>query len=693
VSGFAEFVRRGRRALGLPRRYVAQRLVEEAARTVRRPLEYIQPALLTDRALLRTTGARSIDDLWASRRLTPFFFTDVAAAAADAFRVRFPAGADAVIARAERVLRHEFDLLGSGPLSLGPRLPWRTDFKTGREWPRQYCRAIEYAELDRPTDVKVPWELSRCQHVVALGQAFWLTGDDRFAREFATESLDWIADNPYAYSVNWSCAMDVALRAISWIWGFHFFAAAPACAAPPFRAALLKSLFLHGEFVAANLERGEVNGNHYLTDAVGLVFLGAFFSDTPAGRTWLDAGRTIVIDEIFNQVSEDGVDFEQSTAYHRLVLEAFLTAYLLLERAGEPPPSSAWDLLRRMCEFVAAYSLPDGSIPLVGDADDGRIQQLGTQPINDHRYLLSTGAVVFGRGDLKLAAGRFHEESFWLLGTAGAERYDAIETPIAEPRSSAFPDGGFYVLRSATDHIFIDCGEVGMRGRGGHGHNDVLSFTLVLDGLPLVTDCGAFVYTASREWRNRFRSTEYHNVVQVDGEELNRFVSPEHLWTLHDDARPLDAAYRFGPRADWFAGSHSGYSRLPDPVGVRREIVLDREAHRAIVRDVLVSAARHEYRWRFHFHPSLSAALDGDDGRLEGGGTAWLLPVAPFRGVLEEGWVSPSYGVKVPSTLAAFTEVAEGTVTRTWIFSRTAIASADRAAYVDALFTLCAKSF
>src|SRR4029079_18034775 len=60
VSGFAEFVRRGRRALGLPRRYVAQRLVEEAARTVRRPLEYIQPALLTDRALLRTTGARSI---------------------------------------------------------------------------------------------------------------------------------------------------------------------------------------------------------------------------------------------------------------------------------------------------------------------------------------------------------------------------------------------------------------------------------------------------------------------------------------------------------------------------------------------------------------------------------------------------------------------------------------------------------
>ncbi len=55
---------------------------------------------------------------------------------------------------------------------------------------------LEYLELDRPTDVKVPWELSRCQHFTTLGQAYWLTGDERYAREFVDEVSDWIARNP-----------------------------------------------------------------------------------------------------------------------------------------------------------------------------------------------------------------------------------------------------------------------------------------------------------------------------------------------------------------------------------------------------------------------------------------------------------------------------------------------------------------
>src|SRR5437870_6884121 len=120
--------------------------------------------------------------------------------------------------------------------------------------------------------------------------------------------------------------MDVALRAVSWIWAFYFFVDAPACRAPEFRALFLRSLFLHGEFVAIHLERSDVNGNHYLCDGVGLVFLGAFFARTDKGRSWLQLGQDIVVPEIFNQTTDDGVDFEQSTAYHRLVLERFLTA-------------------------------------------------------------------------------------------------------------------------------------------------------------------------------------------------------------------------------------------------------------------------------------------------------------------------------------------------------------------------------
>ena len=94
-----------------------------------------------------------------------------------------------------------------------------------------------------------------------------------------------------------------------------------------------------------------------------------------------------------------------------------------------------------------------------------------------------------------------------------------------------------------------------MTSRPRDGHSDITSLEIWIAGMNLVSDCGAYLYTASREWRNRFRSTAFHNVVQVDGEELNRLISPDHLWQLRDDARPLDVVWQWGDRADYFRGA------------------------------------------------------------------------------------------------------------------------------------------
>ena len=150
--------------------------------------------------------------------------------------------------------------------------------------------------------------------------------------------------------------------------------------------------------------------------------------------------------------------------------------------------------------------------------------------------------------DFKASAGRCWEETFWLLGADAPRAFRALTADARRPGRRRFADGGFYVLRGAETHLVVDCGEVGMRGRGGHGHNDILSFELFLNGFNVVTDCGAYLYTASREWRNLFRSTAFHNTVQVDDEELNRFVGPDALWQLHYDAKPVDAVMRVGER-------------------------------------------------------------------------------------------------------------------------------------------------
>jgi Heparinase II/III-like protein/Heparinase II/III N-terminus len=684
------FSDRLRRAAGKTPRQIAVRLAEMSAGQLQRPWSRVYPHLVTDRALLDATGSASLDALWQSRQRAPFF---VSSARRDewtrAFRERYPQAADALVRAADRAIAHEFDLLGSGAVALGPQLPWHTDFKSGREWPMGYSPRLEILELDRPSDVKMPWELNRCQHFTALGQAYWLTGDERYAQEFVDEVSDWIPRNPWAHGVNWVCAMDVALRAVSWIWAFHFFGDAVACRAPEFRGALLRSLFLHGDYIAGHLERGEINGNHYLCDGVGLVFLGAFFRDTRKGQDWLRVGREIVESEIFTQTSDDGVDFEKSTAYQRLVLEAFLTSHLLLSLHGEPLNATWVARLERMLEYVESYTKPDGTIPLVGDADDGRVQKLGVQPINDHRYLLAVGAVLSGRGDFKRAAGTFSDEAFWLLGPPAVSAFEAIPPPSAPIRSTAFDGGGVYVLRTDRAHVFVDCGEVGMHGRGGHGHSDITSVEIWLDGLNLVTDCGAYLYSASREWRNAFRSTAFHNVVQVDGEELCRLISPDNLWQLRDDARPRDIAWKWGDRADYFRGGHDGYARLDPPVSVLREIVLLKDGPDVVVRDTLDGRGTQTLVSRFHLDPALTAAVERDGVVLRAAGRrAWLQPIELPPGshiTIEDGWVSPTYGVRVPAQVVALTVRTTLPAVMTWRIGLTDLSPAKLASLLTAV--------
>ena len=626
---WSRFVTRGKKALRMPPRVLLARLQDEGRQQTKRPWSRVYPWLLSDRVVL---GAANGVDAWWRERLDrgPFFLrpSDRESWTRE-FRARYPELVPKILAAADRAAGHEFDLLGSGPVTLGPSLPWHQDFKTGREWPVQFCKDIEYLELDKPSDVKVPWELSRAQHVPLLGQAYWLTGDERYAREFVAMVDDWIAKNPLGYGVNWACAMDVALRAVSWIWGLYFFGASTACADPGFRRRLARSLYMHGEFVSRNLETSDINGNHYLSDAVGLVFLGVVFADTPDGQRWLAIGRRILSTEILAQVHEDGVDHEGSTPYHRLVLELFLTGFLLLERAGQGVAAEYWQRLERMLDFVAAYTKPDGTSPLIGDADDGRVQKLGQQDLNDHRYLLSICAARFRRGDHKRVAGQFFDEGFWISGPEGAAAFDALPVAPVEPASAPFPGGGFYVLRNRAAHLIVDCGEVGMRGRGGHGHNDILSFELALDGRNIVTDCGAFVYTASREWRNRFRSTAFHNTIEVDGEEVNRFVEPNALWQMRDDAR------------------------LPQPCTPTRAIWMHPDLPSVAFTDHVEGTGTHRLTWRWHLDPACSATIEDGDVRIASGGqTFWMLPLEAAGALrLSEGWVSKSYGVKIATAV------------------------------------------
>ena len=151
-----------------------------------------------------------------------------------------------MLARADDAVARRVDLLGSGPVELGRPIDWLTDFKTGIAWPAGYAPRLDYADLGRPSDVKVPWELSRVQWLLPAGQAFLLTGDETYAAAVRDVLDEWIAANPYAWTVNWSVAMESALRILSWSWLLGALGGSESWSDAGFRARFLRTLWLHG---------------------------------------------------------------------------------------------------------------------------------------------------------------------------------------------------------------------------------------------------------------------------------------------------------------------------------------------------------------------------------------------------------------------------------------------------------------
>jgi hypothetical protein len=641
----SELALRVLRLLGKSPRYVLHRAVAETRAELDRFVQPRRARAFDVRQLLHRTGDASLEALWERLAAQPWPLASAAMQSADLDRVA-PGASALLLERAERAGRHEVDLLGSGPTALGARIAWDTDFKTGDRWDAGYFRSIPLVQRDRPSDVKMPWELSRLQWLLPAGQAYLLTGDERYAAEVREVLEQLMGANPVGATVNWAIAMEPAMRILVWTWLFRALARTRAWQDAQFRARFLCCLYQHGAFVARYVERADINGNHFTADCAALVVAGTFFGG--AARDWLVGAWQDLENEIGRQLLADGVDFEASAAYHRLVTELFLIAGVFAEHAGLKMSAAYRARLAAAARFTAAYARSDGSAPLWGDADDARALPLGTAPLADHRHVIASVAAVLGDRALgALVPGAAWEEVLWLFGPGALAPPSAPPPPLA---SAAFASGGVYVLRAGRAHVFIDCGPVGLAGRGGHGHNDILSFEAELDGTAVVSDAGCYVYTASFADRNRFRATAAHNTPQVDGEEVNRFISPDLLWFLRDDARPLDALIREESECVVFSGGHSGYLRLADPVAVRRTITLQNDGRRLSVQDRFGGRAPHHVRvplqlalgWRTHALEPGCARFVHDSGRglevLWSGGGVWQCSCG-------SGDIAPSYGV------------------------------------------------
>ena len=555
------------------------------------------------------------------------------------------------VAQARRICDHIFEYAGFPTATLGPSIDWQKDPMMANLERGKKDGGASTPPGTTCDDVRVVWELNRCHQLVTLGQAYWHTGEEAYVEEVASQMRSWVMANPVGQGVNWSSPMEVAIRIINWIWAFYLVRDSSHLGNEAVHQ-FMWQVRSHGEHIRHNLERSAVSNNHYLANGVGLLHLGILFPELKESAQWLRIGKRIVFGEVLKQVFADGVDFEGSIPYQGFVLDLLLPTILLCKRNNVPVPLKVLDRVERMLEFVQAYTRPDGTVPQLGDTDDGRLLVLAPRLRNTHSTMLTLGALLFDRSDFKAASCGWGPEAHWLLGEEGFQRFrqlEAVEERVTTSRG--FTEGGIYCMRHGDLHMVIDCADVGTRGRGGHGHNDCLSFELFAFGHTFITDSGTFRYAGPEEERNLFRSTAAHNTAVVDGQEMGRFFRGT-PWRIHDNARPTLHLWHTDDQVDIFDGSHSGYQRLHEPVRHRRRIIFDKRNQLWVLEDIFTGKGEHTFDLLFHFAP-MPVELSGDGQMITlaedpSGARLALIPMSAWdlEAEVRPGWVSTQYGAR-----------------------------------------------
>lgn len=466
-----------------------------------------------------------------------------------------------------------------------------------------------------PDDREWRLEWSKFYVGLDLAWAYRRSGDARYLETWERLVGSWIAQVPADFDTT-----DVIGRRVqNWIYAWTRFnsAGAPGVSAAT-SAKLIDSLRAQLTHLRTHLTPER---NHRTLELYALFIAAIALPVLDPDGSMLQLALTELSRNLFDDILPDGVHRERSTHYHVLVLRTFLGVMANARRFGVTLPAGDRERIARACDFAAHCHRPDGEIPALSDSDTG-----------SYATLLALAARLFRRRD-------------WLYVATRGRR----GTPPSCAAAS-FEAGGYFMQRSGWGsdraryederYLIFDCGPV---GDGGHGHYDMLNVEIAAGGVPLVVDPGRYTYhaDAAEPWRHWFKGTAAHNTVTVDGLDQVAYRSGRPKGSL---PRATLRGRRQFDDIDVIWGDV--VSPCYDAVHVRRILFVAGEYW--IIEDRLTAARRHRYDLRFHLTP---AAI----GRAVVYGGAHPAAWSPGLGLvfggshdvaIEDGWVSPSYGIK-----------------------------------------------
>jgi heparan-sulfate lyase len=451
------------------------------------------------------------------------------------------------------------------------------------------------------------WQLNRMNFWQAMANVYWMTGEEKYAREWCTQLLDWTRKNPRdkAHDYAWR-SIETGIRGHSWTILFQRFLDAPSFT-PEVLVAFLNSFHEHASYLMTVYRTGS---NWALMEAEGLAFIAMTFPEFSEADAWNKEAIRRLNAEITKQVYPDGHQRELAIGYHNGCIGWFTRTYDLAAMNGKKDafPESYRKTIEKMCEVSLKLGFPDGSNPQFGDSWTGDAGHLWPS-------LLEWGKL-------------YNRPDFIYVATKGKEGKMPASTAFALESS------GFYSMRSGWNSqaicLVLKCGPDG----GGHCQPDNGTFELYAGGRHLMPDAGSFIYSGDPENRAWFRQTKVHQTLTLDGK--NAAYAPRLL------------LWKPGKDLDLVVVENAGYPEL-----THRRAVLFVDKKYFVIVDEALGNATGNIDLHFQFAPgkavfdpkNFSARTDFHEG--------WnlLVRTAPQPGMQlkeEEGQVSFIYTKKEP---------------------------------------------
>lgn len=452
---------------------------------------------------------------------------------------------------------------------------WQKNYVQSGEWPDALSRELDYRKSNIAGGVKHVWELGRWTWATTLALAYRSTGEEKYKEQCLRWLDDFCAKNPIARGIHHTSGIEDAVRVLG---GVIAIVNLDAGADDRVSRALglIAQQALHS---ADHLSLGTSANNHLIAEYGAMAAAGAALNWRRDGQKLQEKGVKGLCGEILTQINPDGTSVEQAFGYLPFIWELCLIP-LLITRFSLPSDVSA--RLTSSLEFARVVRLPDGSLPKIGDDDDGRI----LLPFDTISRLDLVGNLL---ARFLQAPGLSNSAETLLLADAMMPS-DDIRVATALDGEYEFPDGGYTVFRQEGLFVTFDHGPLGWKSIAAHGHADALSIAIFLGAVPLVVDPGVATYQDDSERRDRFRGTSYHSTVNFSTRNQSEVLGP-FMWGRRARVEKQDDGWK----CEWYTGE----------VHWRKVEVFD---HTITIQDRIAGAHAQSV---FVLHPEASLKLDG----------------------------------------------------------------------------------